>query len=108
MKLTLEGIKNRKAWEDANIVLPNYDVEKVSKKAQDAPKWVHFGVGNIFRIFIGGIADGLLEDGNLDRGITCVETFDYDVVDKIYKPYDNLGLSVILHGDGTREYKVIG
>lgn len=108
MILTLEDIKNRKAWEDANIVLPNYDVEKVSKKAQDAPKWVHFGVGNIFRIFIGGIADGLLEDGNLDRGITCVETFDYDVVDKIYKPYDNLGLSVILHGDGTREYKVIG
>ena len=23
-------------------------------------------------------------------------------------PCDNLGLSVILHGDGTREYKVIG
>ncbi len=44
----------------------------------------------------------------LNRGITCVETFDYDVVDKIYDPYDNLGLSVILHGDGTREYKVIG
>ena len=37
-----------------------------------------------------------------------METFDYDVVDKIYDPYDNLGLSVILHGDGTREYKVIG
>ncbi len=43
-----------------------------------------------------------------DKGITCVETFDYDVVDKIYEPYDNLGLSVILHGDGTREYKVLG
>ena len=70
--------------------------------------WVHFGIGNIFRVFIGGIADGLLEEGILDRGITCVETFDYDVVDKIYDPYDNLGLSVILHGDGTREYKVIG
>ena len=37
-----------------------------------------------------------------------METFDYDVVDKIYDPYDNLGLSVILHGDGTREYKVLG
>ena len=37
-----------------------------------------------------------------------METFDYDVVDKIYDPYDNLGLSVILHGDGTREYKVVG
>ena len=43
-------------------------------------------------MFIGGIADGLLEEGVLDRGITCVETFDYDVVDKIYDPYDNLGL----------------
>ena len=38
----------------------------------------------------------------------CVETFDYDVVDKIYEPFDNLGLSVLLHGNGTREYKVLG
>ena len=108
MKLTLEGIKNREAWEKAGITLPGYDVEKVSEKARKEPEWVHFGIGNIFRIFIGGIADGLLEEGVLDRGITCVETFDYDVVDKICDPYDNLGLSVILHGDGVREYKVLG
>ena len=108
MKLTLEGIKNREAWEKAGITLPGYDVEKVSEKARKEPEWVHFGIVNIFRIFIGGIADGLLEEGVLDRGITCVETFDYDVVDKIYDPYDNLGLSVILHGDGVREYKVLG
>lgn len=108
MKLTLDGIKDRQAWEKAGIKLPGYDVEAVSKKAKEAPGWVHFGIGNIFRVFIGGIADGLLEEGVLDRGITCVETFDYDVIDKIYKPYDNLSLSVILHGDGTREYKVMG
>ena len=108
MKLTMNGIKERSAWEQAGIQLPGYDVEAVSKKAKEAPVWVHFGIGNIFRVFIGGIADGLLEEGALDRGITCVETFDYDVVDKIYEPYDNLGLSVILHGDGTREYKVLG
>ena len=108
MKLTLDGIKDRQAWEKAGIKLPGYDVEAVSKKAKEAPGWIHFGIGNIFRVFIGGIADGLLEEGVLDRGITCVETFDYDVIDKIYKPYDNLSLSVILHGDGTREYKVMG
>lgn len=108
MKLTLDGIKDRQAWEKAGIKLPGYDVEAVSEKAKEAPAWVHFGIGNIFRVFIGGIADGLLEKGVLDRGITCVETFDYDVIDKIYKPYDNLSLSVILHGDGTREYKVMG
>ena len=108
MKLTVKGIKEKEGWEKAGIVLPGYDVETVSTKAKEAPVWVHFGIGNIFRVFIGGIADGLLEKGILDRGITCVETFDYDVVDKIYEPYDNLGLSVILHGDGTREYKVLG
>ena len=108
MKLTRAGIKDRAAWEKAGITLPGYDVEAVSEKAKKEPVWVHFGIGNIFRIFIGGIADGLLEEGVMDRGITCVETFDYDVVDKIYQPYDNLGLNVILHGNGTREYKVIG
>lgn len=108
MKLRVNGIKNRDLWEQAGIALPGYDVEKVSEKAKKEPAWVHFGIGNIFRIFIGGIADGLLEEGEMDRGITCVETFDYDVVDKIYEPYDNLGLSVILHGNGTREYKVLG
>ena len=108
MKLTVKGLKEKEGWETSGIVLPGYDVEAVSARAKEAPVWVHFGIGNIFRVFIGGIADGLLEKGMLDRGITCVETFDYDVVDKIYEPYDNLGLSVILHGDGTREYKVLG
>ena len=108
MKLTLEGIKNTTVFQKAGILLPGYDVAAVSKKAKQAPRWAHFGIGNIFRIFIGGIADGLLEAGVLDRGLTCIETFDYDVIDKIYTPYDNLGLSVILHADGTRTYKVLG
>ena len=108
MKLTMDGIQDRASWNKAGITLPGYDVKAVSEKARKEPLWVHFGIGNIFRIFIGGIADGLLESGALDRGITCVETFDYDVVDKIYAPFDNLGLSVILHRDGRREYKVLG
>ena len=108
MKLTLEGIQDAAAWKSVGIVLPSYDVQAAQKKAVEAPKWVHFGIGNIFRVFIGGIADGLLEQGLLDRGITCVETFDYDVVDKIYRPYDNLGLQVILNPDGTRDMRVLG
>ncbi len=108
MKLTRNGIKNHELWEKAGIALPGYDVEAVSERAKKEPQWVHFGIGNIFRVFIGGIVDGLLEEGAMERGITCVETFDYDVVDQIYAPYDNLGLSVLLHGDGTREYKVLG
>lgn len=108
MELTKAGIRDRESWENAGIILPGYDVEAASKKAKEAPVWAHFGIGNIFRVFIGGIADKLLEDGVLDRGITCIETFDYNIVDQIYAPYDNLGLNVILHGNGTREYKVLG
>lgn len=108
MKLTLAGIQNRTPWTAAGIDLPSYDVEKAAEKAKAAPRWVHFGIGNIFRVFIGGIADDLLENGALDRGLTCIETFDFDVVDEIYKPYDNLALSVILRSDGKREMKVLG
>ena len=108
MKMTLEGLKDRQAWEKAGIALPSYDVEAVMKAGRENPAWVHFGIGNIFRIFLGGIADRLLEAGAIDRGIICVETFDYDVVDKIYDPYDNLALSVILNGDGTVDKKVMG
>ncbi|MDD6449564.1 MAG: mannitol dehydrogenase family protein [Lachnospiraceae bacterium] len=108
MKLSLEGIQDKEQWQKIGVKLPDYNVKEVSEKAVKAPRWVHFGIGNIFRIFIGGIADTLIEKGLLDRGITCVETFDYDVVDRIYTPFDNLALSVILNSDGTREYRVIG
>ena len=108
MKLNLDGIRNREAWEQAGISLPSYSVEESNQKARKAPRWVHIGIGNIFRVFIGGIADGLMNQGLLDRGLTCVECYDYEIVDRIYKPYDNLGISVILKSDGTRELRVLG
>ncbi|MBQ6357124.1 MAG: VOC family protein [Solobacterium sp.] len=108
MKLTFEGIKDRKACEKAGIELPGYDPEVLAQKTRDYPLWVHFGIGNIFRVFTGSIADQLVEGGLMDRGITCVESFDYEVLDRIYKPFDNLSLNVILHADGTVDRKVIG
>lgn len=108
MKLTIEGLKDKKAWEAAGIELPAYDVEKVAAETKAAPVWVHFGAGNIFRIFIGGLADTLIASGETNKGITCVETFDFDVIDKIYAPYDNLVLAVTLKADGSTDKKVIG
>ncbi len=108
MKLTIEGIREKAAYEKAGISLPAYDILKVKEKTVSAPEWVHFGIGNIFRIFIGSIADDLLAAGETDTGITCVETFDFEVVEKIYRPYDNLALCVTLLGDGTSEKRVVG
>ena len=108
MKLTYEGIRDRNAWEAAGIQLPDYDPEKTAAITKENPAWVHFGIGNIFRIFIGGIADRLISGGYFDRGIICAETFDMEIADKIYKPYDNLVLAVTLHGDGRTEKRVLG
>ncbi len=106
MKLTLSGIKDTAAWEEAGIKLPCYDVEKVKDNTTAAPVWVHFGAGNIFRIFIGGLADKLISKGTTDKGIITVETFDFDVVDDIYVPYDNLVLAVTLNADGSTDKQV--
>ena len=108
MKLTREGIKEREAWEKAGIGLPAYDCGKAAEKTKQEPIWVHFGAGNIFRIFIGGIVDHLLAAGEMEKGLTCAETFDFDVIDKIYRPYDNLVLAVTLKADGSTEKQVIG
>lgn len=107
MKLTLNDIQYDDAWKNTFIETPTYDIEKTREKAIHSPRWIHFGIGNIFRVFIGGIADELLRKGLMDRGITCVETFDYEVVDRIYTPYDNLALSVTLKKDGSRDYTVL-
>ena len=51
MKLSINGIKEQEAWKKAGIALPGYDVETASEKAKENPVWVHFGIGNIFRVF---------------------------------------------------------
>ena len=108
MKLTYDGLKDRESWAAAGIELPSYNPEQLSERTKQSPVWVHFGIGNIFRIFLGGIADRLITCGVMDKGITCVETFDYDVVDQIYTPHDNLVLAVTLHEDGKEDKRVLG
>ena len=108
MKLNYQGLKDAAAWEKAGVKLPPYDVEALAQRTRENPLWVHFGIGNIFRIFLGSIADQLVREGVMDRGVTCVETFDYEVVDRIYAPFDNLVMSVILNGDGSRDKRVLG
>lgn len=108
MKLSREGIKDKAAFAQAGIRVPAYDTDALAERTKENPRWVHFGIGNIFRIFMGTVADDLIEQGEMETGITCLETFDFDVVDKIYAPYDNLALCVTLHGNGSVDKRVIG
>ena len=96
MKLTLNGINDDKQWESAGVKLPQYDAAAVKAATAKNPEWVHFGAGNIFRGFIGSIAQSLLNQGLSKTGIIAVETFDFDIIDKIYTPYDSLTLNVMM------------
>lgn len=109
MKLTeiLSGNANVAEWESKGYELPKYDIAAVAKKTHDEPTWVHFGAGNIFRAFPAAILNDALNTGKYDRGVIVAESFDYEIIDKAYRPYGNLSLLVSLQSSGTIEKKVI-
>ena len=107
MKLTNAGLKDTQAWKDHNTVLPGYDREEMIRATLEAPVWVHFGAGNIFRGFIAGLQQRLLNAGAADCGIIAAETFDGEIIDRIYKPFDSLTLMVSLRPDGGTDREVI-
>lgn len=106
MKLSLESIQNKEAWKGYH--LPQYDIEAIRKNTEEAPQWMHFGSGNIFRIFAGGLCQKLIESGKMDTGIVCCEGYDDEIVTKCFQPYDNLTIGVTLNVDGSIEKEVIG
>lgn len=103
----LSGSFNAAEWEAKGYQLPKFDVKAVREKTAKEPTWVHFGGGNIFRAFPAAILNDALNTGKYDRGVIVAETFDFEVVDKAYAPYDNLSLLVSLQSDGNIEKKVI-
>ena len=109
MKLNdiLSGQFNAAEWEQKGYQLPKFNIKAVREKTRKEPTWVHFGGGNIFRAFPASILNDALNTGKYDRGVIVAETFDFEVIDKAYAPYDNLSLYVALRSDGNIEKKVI-
>ena len=108
MKLTLNDITgNASEWKAAGVKLPEFDVANVVANTKANPTWIHFGAGNIFRGFIAELLQVVLDKGEADTGIIAADTFDYEIIDKIYNPFDNLTLFVGLKPDGNTENKII-
>lgn len=107
MKLSLNSISDRGAWESKGIKLPKFDIEAITKNTKANPTWVHFGAGNIFRGFIASLQQELLNRGLADTGIIAADTFDYEIIDRIFRANDNLTLNVTLNANGTTDSEVI-
>lgn len=109
LHLSRKSLKQDKAaWEKADIKLYSYDDTQVEEATQQTPQWVHFGGGNIFRAFIAALQQQLLNKGAAKTGIITAETYDEEVIEKVYRPFNNLSLAVTMYADGRFEKEVIG
>ena len=109
MELTLNGLKaDHQAFEAAGYRLPSFDHEKVMARTKENPVWIHFGAGNIFRAFQCNVAQNLLNAGVLDTGIIAVEGFDYEIIEKMYWPHDNLSILATLKANNTVDKTIVG
>ena len=114
MKLNIENLNDKNFWENADIEVPKYNINDIRKNTAKKPTWIHFGAGNIFRGFIAAVADRLLNDSIIDTGIIAVDTHafgrddDYDMINKVYKPFDNLTLLASIKSNGDIDKKIIG
>ena len=108
MELTLQGLKQTEDWKQAGYSLPEYDIPAVAARTHENPRWIHFGAGNIFRAFQANVAQELLNRGVLDTGLIAAEGYDYEIIEKMYRPHDNLSILATLKADGTVEKTVVG
>ncbi len=108
MKLNQKELANREQWKKAGIALPEFDRAKVAAATREKPSWVHFGAGNIFRAHPAMSQLKLLEQGLAQTGIIVAEGYDYEIIDAVFTPHDNLGLIVSLRSDGSIDKTVVG
>ncbi|HIT33905.1 MAG TPA: mannitol dehydrogenase family protein [Candidatus Faecousia intestinigallinarum] len=107
MKMNAQGLKDTAAWAAAGVTLPGYDWENMCANTEKHPTWVHFGAGNIFRGFIARLQQMLLNQGLVEGGIVAADTFDYDIITKIYAPYDSMTMLVSLMPDGSMKKEIV-
>jgi len=105
--MNAKGIEDRAPWEAAGVKLPEFDWQSMCRNTETAPTWVHFGAGNIFRGFIAKLQQDLLNQGLVKGGIIAADTFDYDIIDKIYAPYDSMTMLVSLLPDGSMKKEIV-
>ena len=109
MKLNKKSIvENKATWEKLGYSLPKYDREKVRKNTIENPNWIHFGAGNIFRAFQANVLNNLLNENKTDTGLIVAEGFDYEIIDKAFKLFDDLTIYMKLCCDGTVEKNIVG
>ncbi len=108
IKLSKQNLQNISTWNKLEVELPKFDIDTIKANTAKTPEWIHFGAGNIFRGFIANAHQKLLDRELCNTGIIAVDSFDFEVIEKVYNPFDNLSLLVLMNTNGKFEKKIIG
>lgn len=108
MRLDRQGLMDAAAWKNAGYHVPDYDRDAMAEETKQNPAWIHFGAGNIFRAFQANLMQQLMETGKSKTGLIVAEGFDYEIIEKMYRPHDDYTILVTLKGSGEVEKTVIG
>jgi fructuronate reductase len=97
VRITDDPVSAATRFAAAGITVPGYDVTA----APVNPCWLHLGGGNLFRALHAQIAQNLLRGRAMTGGIAVADIDQRIAVDRVYRPYDNRHIAVVLRPDGT-------
>ncbi|NLZ67229.1 MAG: mannitol dehydrogenase family protein [Clostridiaceae bacterium] len=106
--LNLKALDDRESWESQGIKLPSYSISEVRERTIKSPRWLHFGAGNLFKVYLARIHDELLERGFTDSGVIVAANRNVEVFKARLSAVDNLILVVGLRSDAQLDLRVVG
>lgn len=108
MMLDLKEWQSQRAdFESHGVQLPAYDVAAAKAAGAEQPVWVHVGGGNLYRTFHAVVADDLLDQGLMDRGVVVADVRSPFTVDEVYRPNNDDILMATMEEDGTLGKRVL-
>lgn len=108
MKLEKKSLREAEEWKKAGYELPEYDLDIIQANTKKKPTGIHFGAGNIFRAFMAVAQQKLLNEKISDTGIIVCEGYDSEIIEKVYRKYDNLTIAVSMKQNGSMDKMVVG
>ena len=103
VRITDDPVACADAFAAAGVAVPGYDLSTASPRA----RWIHLGAGNFFRALHAEVAQRLLASGALDAGLVVADIVRDVSVKRVYRPYGNRHLLVVMRPDGGTSRELI-
>lgn len=108
MRLNLRDLVEKQTeWRAKGYLLPEFDPAEMARATAEAPEWIHFGAGNLFRALPAALSQWALDRGRTRTGILAAAGYDGGALDASFRAFDNLAVLALLRPDGSYEKRVV-